>query len=182
MVDVAAIRQRFSAVAPFLNERGRRVVAAAEASAAGYGGIAAVSAATGLAASTVGRGLRELSAPRGIGPVTAPGWWPQDGGGAGCDVAERPRRLGRANLSRQIRSRRCVGRARASGGWPGKELQAQGHQRVGRTLVSTLLDSMGYSLQGNRKTREGDSHPDRNRRSSNTSTARWARRWPSVSR
>ena len=42
-----------------------------------------------------------------------------------------------------------------------EELQAQGH-RVGRTLVSTLLDSMGYSLQGNRKTREGDSHPDRN--------------------
>ncbi len=42
-----------------------------------------------------------------------------------------------------------------------EELQAQGHQ-VGRTLVSELLDRMGYSLQGNRKTREGDSHPDRN--------------------
>jgi hypothetical protein len=41
-----------------------------------------------------------------------------------------------------------------------QELQAQGHQ-VGRTLVSELLDEMGYSLQGNRKTREGDSHPDR---------------------
>jgi Rhodopirellula transposase DDE domain len=41
-----------------------------------------------------------------------------------------------------------------------QELQAQGHQ-VGRTLVSELLEEMGYSLQGNRKTREGDSHPDR---------------------
>jgi hypothetical protein len=42
-----------------------------------------------------------------------------------------------------------------------EELQAQGHQ-VGRTLVADLLDGMGYSLQGNCKTREGDSHPDRN--------------------
>ena len=41
-----------------------------------------------------------------------------------------------------------------------QELQAQGHA-VGRTLVSELLDGMGYSLQGNRKTREGDGHPDR---------------------
>jgi hypothetical protein len=48
MIDVAAIRQRFSAVAPFLDERGRRVIAAAEAAAAGYGGIAAVSVATGI--------------------------------------------------------------------------------------------------------------------------------------
>src|SRR5580693_750531 len=69
MVDVAAIRQRFSAVAAFLNERGRRVVAAAEASAAGYGGIAAVSAATGLAARTIGGGLRELSAPEELGRI-----------------------------------------------------------------------------------------------------------------
>ena len=64
MIEVDAIRQRFSAVSPFLDERGRRVVAAAEAAAAGYGGIAAVSAATGIAASTIGRGLRELSEPR----------------------------------------------------------------------------------------------------------------------
>ena len=41
-----------------------------------------------------------------------------------------------------------------------EELRAQGHE-AGRTLVGELLDGMGYSLQGNRKTREGDSHPDR---------------------
>ena len=64
MIDVEAIRQRFSAVARFLDERGRRVVAASEAAAAGYGGIAAVSVATGVAASTIGRGLRELSEPQ----------------------------------------------------------------------------------------------------------------------
>ena len=42
-----------------------------------------------------------------------------------------------------------------------EELQAQGH-RVGRTLISELLDGMGYSLPGNRKSREGNSHPERN--------------------
>jgi DDE family transposase len=39
-------------------------------------------------------------------------------------------------------------------------LQAQGHQ-VSRTLVAESLNAAGYSLQGNRKTKEGDSHPDR---------------------
>ena len=73
MIDVDAIRQRFSAVGRFLDERGRRVVAAAEASAAGYGGIAAVSVATGIAASTIGRGLRELSEPRELDRVRRAG-------------------------------------------------------------------------------------------------------------
>src|SRR5215217_6632258 len=60
MIDEAAIRQRFDALAPVLDERGRRRFAAAEALAAGRGGIAAVSRATGLARSTIGRGLAEL--------------------------------------------------------------------------------------------------------------------------
>src|SRR4029077_6855955 len=55
------MRQRFEAVSPFLDERGRRLVAAAEAFAAGYGGIAAVATATGMAPSTIGRGLKELA-------------------------------------------------------------------------------------------------------------------------
>src|SRR6267154_1250444 len=159
MVDVAAIRQRFSAVAPFLNERGRRVVAAAEASAAGYGGIAAVSAATGLAASTIGRGLRELSAPEELGRIRRPG------GGRKTAVAQDATLLSDLGALVEPTSR---GDPQSPLRWTCKsvrrlaeELQAQGH-RVGRTLVSTLLDNMGYSLQGNRKTREGDSHPDRN--------------------
>ncbi len=156
---VAAIRQRFSAVAPFLNERGRRVVAAAEASAAGYGGIAAVTAATGLAASTIGRGLRELSAPEESGRIR------RRGGGRKTAVAQDATLL--SDLGALVEPT-CRGDPQSPLRWTCKsvrrlaeELQAQGH-RVGRTLVSTLLDSMGYSLQGNRKTREGDSHPDRN--------------------
>ena len=61
VIDVGPIRERFSTVAPFFDERGRRLVAAAEAFAAGYGGIAAVAMATGMAPSTIGRGLKELA-------------------------------------------------------------------------------------------------------------------------
>jgi hypothetical protein len=60
VIDVEPIRERFLTVAPFLDERGRRLVAAAEAFAAGYGGIAAVAMATGMAPSTIGRGLNVL--------------------------------------------------------------------------------------------------------------------------
>src|SRR5215472_5259262 len=61
VINVDPIRERFSTVAPFLDERGRRLVAAAEAFAAGYGGITAVAKATGMAPSTIGRGLKELA-------------------------------------------------------------------------------------------------------------------------
>src|SRR5206468_11612192 len=61
VIDIEPIRERFLTVAPFLDERGRRLVAAAEAFAAGYGGIAAVAIATGVAPSTIGRGLKELA-------------------------------------------------------------------------------------------------------------------------
>ena len=159
MIDVEAIRQRFSAVAPFLNERGRRVVAAAEAAAAGYGGIAAVAAATGIAASTIGRGLRELSKPEELERVRRPG------GGRKKAVAKDATLLSDLGALVEPTAR---GDPESPLRWTCKsvrrlaeELQAQGHQ-VGRTLVSELLDGMGYSLQGNRKTREGDSHPDRN--------------------
>jgi len=54
MVDTIAIRDRFGALSPYLDERGQRSFAAGKARAAGYGGIAAVSRATGIAASTIG--------------------------------------------------------------------------------------------------------------------------------
>jgi hypothetical protein len=60
VVDTEAIRARFEAFSPHLNERARRLFAASEAHAAGRGGVAAVAAATGVARSTIGRGLAEL--------------------------------------------------------------------------------------------------------------------------
>jgi len=62
MIETTLIRQRFEAVAPFLDERQRRLLAASEAIAAGHGGIAAVAAATGISRATIGRGIVEISA------------------------------------------------------------------------------------------------------------------------
>ena len=60
MIDIVAIKARFETLAPYLDERARRLFAATEARAAGRGGVAAVSEATGVARSTIGRGLAEL--------------------------------------------------------------------------------------------------------------------------
>src|SRR5256885_4283022 len=75
MIDQDRIRERFTAVSPQLDERSRRLLAATEARAAGYGGIAAVSQATGVAPSTIGRGLQDLAAetPLAPGRVRRPG-------------------------------------------------------------------------------------------------------------
>lgn len=63
MMDTSAIRARHECLSPHLDERARGSFAAAEAQAAGHGGIAAVSLATGVAVSTIGRGLTELADP-----------------------------------------------------------------------------------------------------------------------
>ena len=68
MIDPDPIRERFSELSPHLNERERRLLAATEANAAGYGGIAAVARATGLAASTIGRGLKDLAGDTALTP------------------------------------------------------------------------------------------------------------------
>jgi DNA-binding transcriptional ArsR family regulator len=60
MIDETSIRLRFEALDPLLDERGRRRLAAAEALAAGLGGVSAVARATGIARSTIGRALVEL--------------------------------------------------------------------------------------------------------------------------
>jgi len=63
MIDENPIRTRYQAVRPSLDERGRRLHAAAEAATAGRGGVAATSRATKVARSTIGRGLKDLRAP-----------------------------------------------------------------------------------------------------------------------
>ena len=63
MIDELSLRVRFDALRPSLDERRRRLSAAAEAKAAGYGGIAAVARATKVARSTIGRGLKDLRNP-----------------------------------------------------------------------------------------------------------------------
>jgi len=158
VIAIEPIRERFSAVAPFLDERGRRLVAAAEAFAAGYGGITAVAMATGVAPSTIGRGLKELAQDEPSERIRRPG------AGRKRTISKDPTLLVDLEALVEPTTR---GDPESSLRWTCKSvrrlaqaLQAQGHE-VSRTLVAHLLNEAGYSLQGNRKTTEGDSHPDR---------------------
>jgi DDE family transposase len=166
VIDIEPIRERFSAVAPFLDERGRRLVAAAEAFAAGYGGIAAVAVATGVAPSTIGRGLKELAQdePPAFAGAGSPQRIRRLGAGRKRTIFKDPTLL--ADLEALVEPT-TRGDPESPLRWTCKSvrrlaqaLQAQGHE-VSRTLVGHLLNETGYSLQGNRKTTEGDSHPDR---------------------
>jgi hypothetical protein len=158
VIDIEPIRERFSAVSPFLDERGRRLVAAAEAFAAGYGGIAAVAIATGVAPSTIGRGLKELAQDDPCERIRRPG------AGRKRTISKDPTLLADLEVLVEPTTR---GDPESPLRWTCKSvrrlaqaLQSQGHA-VSRTLVGHLLNEAGYSLQGNRKTTEGDSHPDR---------------------
>ena len=166
VIDVEPIRERFLTVAPFLDERGRRLVAAAEAFAAGYGGIAAVAMATGMAPSTIGRGLKKLAQDELSERVRRPGAGRKP---AICKSLPSRRRGTRpcSPISRRLVEPTTRGDPGSPLRWTcrsvrrlAQALQAQGHQ-VSRTLVAELLNAAGYSLQANRKTKEGDSHPDR---------------------
>ena len=159
MIDITAIRERYAALSQHLDERARRIFAATEAKTSGYGGIAAMVRATGIAASTIGRGLKELAAAEPLDPghPSSRRRW-QEASGGGYHAGHRSAGTGRA------------GRARRSDVAAALDLQepvavdaglgCQGH-RVGRTLVGELLHQQKFSLQANRKTREGESHPDR---------------------
>jgi hypothetical protein len=156
----ATIVTKFTAMTPVLDERGRRLWAAAESIAIGYGGDALVSAATGLARETIRNGRRELAA--GV-PVTtrlrrAGAGRPavdqtQPGLTAALEALVEP--LTRGDPTSPLRWT-CKSRAKLTAA-----LTTQGW-RVSSTTVGRLLNALGYRLQSVRKSREGASHPDRN--------------------
>src|SRR5918998_1586532 len=136
------VSARFELLAPFLNERTRRLAAAAEAAAIGRGGIAQGSRATG-----------------GAGRIRRPG-------GGRKKTVETDATL-RADLERLI-DPVTRGDPESPLRWTCKsirklaeELRRRGHATSHR-MVAALLHESGYSLQGNRKTIEGKGHPDRN--------------------
>jgi len=160
VIDETAIAARFLAVAPLLDERARRLMAGSEALVIGRGGVAAVSRATGLALTTVTRGIADVRAGERLdrGRVRRPG--------AGRPPIEQRDPTLRADLEALIEPT-TRGDPEAALRWTTKsvrrlagELRGQGHT-VSHTVVAELLGRMGYSLQANRKTLEGASHPDR---------------------
>lgn len=154
------IRSKFQGLEAELEERARRRWAAVEAVSLGWGGIAAVSQATGLARSTIERGIRELESastlPPGRQRRPGAGRRPVEEVDAGLQPALEAlvEPTSRGDPQSPLRWT-CKSTRRLA-----KELTAQGHA-VSHTTVAELLKQAGYSLQANRKTREGKSHPDR---------------------
>src|SRR4051794_26991418 len=139
IIDEPSIRHRFEAVCGQLDERGVRLLAAAEARAAGYGGIAAVSRATGIARSTIGRGLADLDRP-----ALPPGQVRRAGSGR-KPVQETDPMLWVSKSHAKLSDGLC----------------ALGHSVSPNTVGRLLREELGYSRQSNRKSLEGASHADR---------------------
>lgn len=161
MIDIAAIKARFEALEPILDERERRLFAASEARAAGHGGVAAVSRATGIARSTIDRGLADLR----LGAVMFSTRVRRHGGGGKPATETQPSLLEALNTLVQSAIR---GDPDAALLWVSKSQRhlsaalAELGLTAGQKLVGRLLKRLGFSLQANAKTREGASHPDRN--------------------
>ena len=162
---IQGIASRYASLSTLMDERMRRQWAAAEARSYGWGGIRAVSRATGLSPNTISKGLVELetheanpSAPR-SGRLRKPGAGRQRACVADPGLAAALERLvdpvTRGDPQSPLRWT-CKSTTQLA-----RELTRQGHPVSPRT-VGRLLKASGYSLQGNRKTKEGADHPDRN--------------------
>jgi hypothetical protein len=160
VIDENAIRERYGLMKGLLNERSRRRWAAAEARSHGRGGIAAVARATGISEGTVRRGLLELDAGEELEPdrvrragAGRPGILEREPGlSEALDALIGPVTRGDPESPLRWTSKSAAKLAAA--------LTEMGHQVVDRTVLR-LLKAKGYSLQANKKTREGAQHPDR---------------------
>lgn len=168
MQDAAALRQiksRYRSLGPLMDERLRRQWAATEAQAYGRGGLSAVSSATGMSRNTIRKGLAELAA-RKRNPKVAVTARLRKAGGGRKRLTETD--LGLADALEQLVEPTSRGDPTSPLRWTCKStvnlaeiLTHQGHP-IGAWTVGNLLKQAGYSLQSNRKTKEGGSHPDRN--------------------
>src|SRR5512147_547313 len=161
---IARIQRKYQVLVPEMDERRRRQWAAAEARELGRGGISLVARAAGLSRPTITAGLRELEqpAPQRAAAATRVR---RPGGGREPLVGTDPGLLTALEAPVEPVTRgdpespsrwTCTSTRRLA-----EELTRQGH-RVGPPTVAALLHEAGYSLQANRKMREGLAHPDRN--------------------
>ena len=160
MIDVLALRRKLEPLLATVDERTRRLLAGAEAKSLGRGGISAVARATGMSRMTIRQGIAELEtgASPGAGRIRRPG------GGRKREVERDPELL--TALTRLVEPV-TRGDPESALRWTAlstrklaRVLQGSGHETSHR-MVAALLHEMGYSLQANRKTREGTAHPDR---------------------
>jgi hypothetical protein len=161
MIDEDGIRQRWESIGSKLGERDRRLWAAAEVQAAGYGGLAIVSRITGIARSTINRGEDDLDE----GPL--PDGRVRRKGGGGKPLADKDPTLV-DDLSRLVEPV-TLGSPVQPLTWVSKSheklaraLKDMGHAISAGTVAKLLADKLGFSRQHNRKADEGSRHPDRN--------------------
>ena len=159
-MDIDTLEAKYTALAPALTERSRRLWAVTEARALGHGGIALVERATGISRSTIQRGIRELE----LQQTVPPGRIRKPGGGRKRAVDKDP---GLVTDLEALVEPTAAGDPDSPLRWTTKsvrrlqtELAAMGHV-VSHRVVAEILHDLDYSLQANRKTREGTSHPDR---------------------
>ena len=162
---VERIRVKYAALVPVMDECMRRHWAATEAMVLGWGGVSAVSMATGLARNTVASGVRELIQRREPVNLAITSRLRQPGAGRKRITETDPLLL---HALEELLDPVTRGHPESPLRWTCKstaklaaELTRQNHAVTDRT-VATLLKRAGYSLQANRKTLEGSSHPDRN--------------------
>ena len=185
MIDEAAIAERYRLLSSkeVLNERSRRLWAAAEARSHGFGGISAVARATGLHENTIRRGVRELESGEVLdeGRVRRPGAGNKPISMTHPEIESELERL----VAPETRGDPCSPLR-----WTSKSaaklavaLAERGYEVSDRTVLR-LLKRLGYSLQANQKTREGSDHPDRDaqfRHINDTVAAAIGRRQPVIS-
>jgi len=154
------IRTRFEKLTPFLDERMRRLVAASESLAIGFGGTSEVPRQTGVSRRAIIRGIKELDqAP------SVPGGRVRRPGGGRKRTVDKDASL-KTDVERLV-DPVTRGDPESPLRWTCKsvrklaeELKRLGHQ-ISHRMVAELLHELGYSLQANRKTLEGSSHADR---------------------
>jgi transposase len=157
--NTARLRKKLAGVLPLLNERHRRLVIGAEAESIGYGGITILANITGVSCPTIRRGMKELKTTKkkfkGV----------RISGGGRKKIVEINPDL--KNIIEEIIEPGTRGDPESPLRWTCKSvrniadsLKKEGCD-VSHQTVASILHSLEYSLQGNKKTKEGEDHPDR---------------------
>jgi len=161
MKDTDLISKRYKILSPFLDEKAHRLLIATESKAIGYGGIGIVAKSTGVSRTTISTGLKELQEPELINTSRIR----KEGGGRKKTIEKLPAIA--KELERLIEPA-LRGEPDSPLMWTSKslrklstELKSKGFD-ASHKLVGVMLKEQGFSLQANRKTDEGKSHPDRN--------------------
>ena len=170
MTVLAALTAKFRSVWPLLDERARRLMAASEAKALGYGGVSLVRWASGLSRRAIAKGIREIDE----GTALPAGRIRRPGAGRKPLVVSDPRLVDTLEAMIDDQTR---GDPQSPLRWVCKSTRAlasalaRRHHPVSHTKVAQILHDLDYSLQSNRKTEEGRDHPDRDAQFRHINTA-----------